>query len=648
MIHQEDMYRKIFDAALDMIFVGEVETGIILDCNKAATETLGWQRHELIGRHQSSLHPPSELNGEFSRTFRIHINHGEKEILRSQVLTRSGEVRDVSIKASRFELDGKQMVAGIFRDITDTVRREREMANLARFPEENPHPVLRVSRQGAIIYANQASRPFLDHYNLRLRDPLPVPLLDALARAWERKGIETIEVALEEQVFQFSIAPIKDEEYCNLYGLDITRRKKSEEALARSEERYALAQMAARMGSWDWDIRTDTLHWSRLIEPIFGLAENSFGGTYREFLKLVHPDDRGFLSNAVKNALEEEVPYNLEHRIIRPDGEVRWLRETGAVFRDSAGVALRMTGIVQDITEEKKAREQILTLSRAVEQSPVSVVITDLAGNIIYVNPKFTQVSGYSREEVLGRNPRILKSDKHSPEFYTEMWHTLASGREWRGEICDRGKDGREYWESVSISPVADEKGHPLFYVGVKEEITEKKEQAERIRFLALHDPLTGLYNRIAFRDHLDLLLRNAKRKSFRFALIYLDLDGFKAINDRFGHAVGDKLLQSVAARLSSSLRDMDVVARLGGDEFAILINEYAHREEIDHLAGRLLDTVREPLLIDGHSCAIGMSIGISLYPEQGHDPDSLIQCADRAMYTVKKSGRNSYLYCGP
>ncbi|MBU0663801.1 MAG: diguanylate cyclase [Proteobacteria bacterium] len=426
--------------------------------------------------------------------------------------------------------------------------------------------------------------------------------------------------------------------------MDITHRKKAENDLRCSEQRYHLAQLAANIGSWEWEIWTGAVFWSDSVYRIFDLPEGLFPGTLDSFKALVHPDDRELVEKTIKSAFNQK-EINFDHRIIRPDGSIRWVRESGQMFYDQEQNPLRMHGIVQDITEEKINREQLLILSRAVEYSPVSVIITDLDGSISYVNPKFTEVSGYTREEVVGKNPRILNSGKQSSDFYKSMWETITSGREWQGEFCNLTKDGLEYWEKATISVVMDDDGKPRHYVAIKEEITEKRKQAEKIQYLALHDQLTSLYNRISFLDHLEKAVNTAERIGTQLAIFFLDLDGFKAINDNLGHRAGDEVLKEVGRRLLHSVRQMDIVARLGGDEFAVIVREFYESEEIESLCIRIINSLNEPFCVSETQCAVGVSIGISVYPVDGLHVDDLVQKADKAMYQVKKKGKNNYSY---
>jgi PAS domain S-box-containing protein len=255
-----------------------------------------------------------------------------------------------------------------------------------------------------------------------------------------------------------------------------------QEALKRSEERYALAQRAANIGSWDWDIQTNDLHWSDQIEPIFGFGRGEFAGTYEAFLECVYPKDRQTVIDAVAACVERGDDYAIEHRIIWPDGAVRWVSEMGDVITDETGQAVRMLGVVRDITARKHADEQLRRLSRVVEQSPSMVVITDTAGKIEYVNPQFTEITGYAAVDALGKSPHLLKSGQHSSAYYRDLWDRILDGREWRGEIVNRKKNGESYWELASISPIRNAEGTITHFAKLAQDITERKQAQEALQ----------------------------------------------------------------------------------------------------------------------------------------------------------------------
>jgi len=288
---------------------------------------------------------------------------------------------------------------------------------------------------------------------------------------------------------------------------------------------------------------------------------------------------------------------------------------------------------------------QLRILVRAVEQSPVSIIVTDAQGRIEYVNPKFCQTTGYSMEEVLGQTPRILKSGCLGEAFYRELWRTILAGEEWHGVFHNRTKSGELLWELGSISPIRDDAGVVTHFVSVKEDFTEIKRMQDQMDHLAHHDQLTGLPNRTLFYDRLQQALGLARRQERNLALFYLDLDGFKAVNDRHGHEQGDHLLTMVAQRLASCVRESDTVARMGGDEFTVLLVDSAGVEAAQRVACMILELLARPFVHEGIVSTLGVSIGISCYPQDGDDPDRLLFRADAAMYQVKNGSKNHFRF---
>ena len=272
------------------------------------------------------------------------------------------------------------------------------------------------------------------------------------------------------------------------------------------------------------------------------------------------------------------------------------------------------------------------------------VIITDADNHIISVNDAFTDISGYTAEEVIGKNPRILSSGKQSPEFYAAMWKEINEQGHWTGEVWNRHKDGSIYLERIVIHIITDANDNIISHIGNFSDITSENASKEAIAHQAQHDFLTNLPNRLLFCDRFEQQLAFAKRHNEKFAVIYLDLDGFKPINDNLGHIVGDQLLIAVAERLSSLVREIDTVSRFGGDEFAILVAEVNMTNDVVTLAGKLTNALNQPFILDGQTCSVSASIGVSLYPEHGENMESLLNKADIAMYEAKRSGRNCYV----
>ncbi len=300
----------------------------------------------------------------------------------------------------------------------------------------------------------------------------------------------------------------------------------------------------------------------------------------------------------------------------------------------------------RSLLRETFFQEELLgKLKLAVEQSASGILITDRQGRIEYVNARLLATSAYSEADLIGRNPRIFKSGETDAAVYLSMWQALSAGHEWHGELKNRKKTGEIYWCMETISPVKDERGEITHYVAVVDDISERKHAEDTIRRLALYDPLTELPNRRLLLERLEQARLRGLRDNSCFALLYLDLDRFKTINDTLGHGIGDQLLKQASARFVSCLRDVDTLARLGGDEFAILAEELRQGEDVVVLIERLLASMALPFELSGHLLYVTTSIGVGMFPGDAEDIEELLRHADVAMYDAKAHGRNTFRF---
>lgn len=293
----------------------------------------------------------------------------------------------------------------------------------------------------------------------------------------------------------------------------------------------------------------------------------------------------------------------------------------------------------------KEGQDKLKLSAQVFVNSAEAIVITDIDNNIIQINKAFTDITGYSSDEVIGKNPRLLQSGQQSADFYREMWDSLLSKGSWQGEIMDRRKSGEIYPKWLSIAVVRNEQGAVSNYIALFSDITERRASFDRIQHLAHYDALTHLPNRALLNDLIDVAVAGAKRTHAKFAVIFLDLDRFKNVNDTMGHHVGDILLQAVAERLQKCVRESDTVARLGGDEFVILLNNVNEENDVALVAQKVIDLIGKPFMIAGYQADIGCSIGISIYPTHGSDRFTLLRQADAAMYLAKEKGRNNFQF---
>ncbi|MCL4759316.1 MAG: EAL domain-containing protein [Rhodocyclaceae bacterium] len=426
---------------------------------------------------------------------------------------------------------------------------------------------------------------------------------------------------------------------------DITANKRAKEALARSMENLNEAQRIAHLGSWTLDLGSGHLEWSDQVFSIFEIDPRRFGATYETFLGLIHPEDREAVHDAYQGSLKSRQPYDITHRLLMPDGRIKHVREHGETVFGEDGAPLLSRGTVQDITDEQRTREALQLYANIFEHSGEAIMVTDHENRIVAVNPAFTQQTGYALDEIAGRNPRLLASHLTPRETHQAMWANLNTSGYWQGELWDRNKNGVVYPKWAAISVIRNEQGAPTHYIASFTDISERKAAEARIEHLAHHDSLTGLFNRYNLEIRLSQELLSARREGTHLAVLFIDLDRFKIINDTLGHHVGDLLLVEVARRLQLCVRESDIVARLGGDEFVAVLTGLSDPSDTSPVASKILDTLGQPYDIDTDRLHTSPSIGIAIYPEDGSDTSTLMKNADTAMYHAKEQGRNNLQY---
>ena len=465
------------------------------------------------------------------------------------------------------------------------------------------------------------------------------------------------------------------------------KRKQAEESLRKSAASLANAQQIVHLGNWEWDLIKNTFYWSDEAYRIFGLVPQSFCPTYEAFLDAVYADDRELVKKSVRDALYERKPYSIDHRIVLPDGSDRIVHEEAEIIFDNTGKVIQMNGTVQDITERKQLEKELRVLNESLEQhvaertsalvraneelqveiearkrieedlfdseeqyrllfesNPHPMWVYDLETlNFLAVNNAAIHHYGYSREDFLAMAVKDIRPFEDIPALLDSV-SDVTTGFDMAGIWRHRKKDGSIIYVEIN--------SHTIIFAGRRAEVvlannvTERKWMEEKVKHMAFHDALTSLPNRILFNDRLTLALAHAHRNKEMLAVLFLDLDRFKGINDALGHAVGDRLLRNVADRLKSCIRDEDTVARFAGDEFTLLLSGITQAEHVIVIARKILGDFRRSWMISGHELYITASIGIALYPKDGEDAETLLKNADTAMYHAKEQGRNNYQFC--
>ena len=430
---------------------------------------------------------------------------------------------------------------------------------------------------------------------------------------------------------------------------DISARKRQEEAILASERRFRSISESAQDAIIMIDQEDVITFWNSAAERIFRYSEaEALGCGLHALLAPTRFHDvaaRG-MRQFRETGEGDIVGRTIELYGVRKGGEeFPFELSTAALIQGGGWNAI---GILRDISERKEAERQLKLGANVMEHALEGIIVTDADGAIQMANPAFSKLTGYEVGEVLGKNPRLLSSGRHTASFYEEMWRALAETGSWQGEIWNRRKDGEIYPEWLSISAIRDGREEVSNYVAIFSDITRRKELEEHLENLAFYDALTAIPNRMLFSERLVQALREAKRHKQKLAVFYFDLDLFKRVNDTHGHETGDLLLQEAARRLKKLLREEDTVARLGGDEFAMVLRTIQKPEDAMLVADKVIAVLTQPFLLNTVECRIGASIGISLFPEHGEEPDTLVKRADAAMYLAKRGGRNRYRFHEP
>jgi len=423
---------------------------------------------------------------------------------------------------------------------------------------------------------------------------------------------------------------------------------KQQSQLRESEERLRLSLSAAKQGLWDLNVQTGDAVVNAEFATMLGYDPDEYKAyTLDNWFTDLHPDDHNQVKVTLQGYLAGELDeYRVEFRYRCADGSWLWILSIGKIVkRDVHDRPLRMLGTHTDINDSKIAEERLQLLAKVFENSGEGIILCDADTRILSSNQAFTNITGYLASEVLNKTPGILSSQRQDQGYYQRMWQALEETGYWQGEIWDERKNGETYPALLGVSVIRNTQGAVTHYIGIFSDITERKASEAKIEYLARHDPLTNLPNRTLLSDRFDQAMAHATRNSTLVALLFLDLDRFKHINDTLGHDIGDRLLQGIAERLCLCIREVDTVCRQGGDEFIIILTDLPEIETVTQIALKILDQLHRPFIIEGVTVFTSFSIGISLFPSDGMSFHGLLNKADTAMYAAKNEGRNTFRF---
>ena len=456
----------------------------------------------------------------------------------------------------------------------------------------------------------------------------------------------TLERARETKPYGYLVKPFSERALHATIQMALERRN-TDIALKESEEHLRFAMDAAEMESWELDLSPRKLLRIGSAGRLFGLTQNNFTVTLEDFLDRVHTEDRAKIVQSLDLAIAEGAHCQVEFRDRRGGGEARWLRLEGKVYtrRRQGSEVDRVIGVIQDVSERKRLNQSLRQAATVFNAGPDGIVVLDHDFRIVTANRRYCELVNMPLEKITGERPTLLLDELAQTMKLKEMVWALKNSNQWTGEITARRNGTAELHLLAKLAAVRDERNELARYIGVFSDLSAIRSAEQKLFYLAHHDALTGLPNRLLARERLERSLEHAKRVQSRVALLFIDLDYFKRVNDTLGHRVGDELLRVIAQRMQTCVRGEDTVARLGGDEFMVILDHVAKVEDVVVVAKKIIAALNRQVDLGSCSLFVSPSIGISLFPDNCSNPDDLISAADAAMYAAKQQGRNRYAF---
>ena len=666
----EEKFAKAFRMSPAPLILSEMATGLIRDINLSFTQTFGYTEAQSIGRTTMEIGLWASA-AERDQTVALMREQGQLLNHEVRLLTRDGETLTVVGSSARIDIEESPYWLIQFRDITAQkmieLEMERKTTLLQATLENMAQGISVVDRDLRITAFNRkfcellefplelvyegASFESLIRYNAG-RGEYGVGDIEAIVREAMRR-VATMEAHRftrarpNGRVLEVVGHPFPGGGFVTTYS-DITDQVHAEMALRQSESRFRL--MFERTA--DALLLLDPVQ-AMFIECNQAAADMLRLDDFKASLPL-HPADLSPLHQPDGRLSLDKAGEYIAIAMHNGSHRFEWIHCSPQ--RPPFPVEVLLTPILmgethlivttwRDITDRKRIEAKLELAASVFSHAREGIMITDAGGNIVEVNHTFTLITGYARDEVIGRNPRLLKSGRHSAEQYGAMWKALASKDHWYGEVWNRRKNGEVYAEMLTISAVRDAAGKTQNYVALFSDITPLKEHQQQLERIAHYDALTSLPNRVLLADRLKQAIAQTQRRAKTLSVVYIDLDGFKEVNDQHGHDVGDQLLIALAQRMKEALREGDTLARIGGDEFVAVLVDLEAARDCEPVLERLLEAAAAPVPVGEDVLRVSASIGVSSYGGSGDDPDQLLRQADQAMYQAKQTGKNRYHY---
>ncbi len=671
----EQHFRSIFEQASVGVALVESRSGRFIRVNQYYCDLLGYTSEELTGgmTFQEISHP-DELQENLEKTSRMLAGEIDRYEIEKRYYHRNGSVIWVRLTASPNWQPGEtpENHIAVAIDITGSKQAKAALQEneqrLRTLINATPDIICFKDGGGRWLEANKADLELFSLQDVEYQGKTDRELADFTAplyrdaflaceetdeAAWKQGGVCRCEETISKpdgttKTYDMIKVPLHEEDGTRkgliVLGRDITERKRTEQLLAQADNEWNQAMDQIQDIIYLVDMQRRLV---RANQAFYRLADSDFEQCRgRHIVELVHRDSAEAANCPVCHAQDNQIETTLTLEPGHPGNPTgRPFEVNLKVLRDEAGRATGMLVSLHDLSHARQTEERLRLAASVFENTDEGVVITDAEGTIVEVNRAFTEIQGYARDEVIGKNPRIFKSGRHDDAFYRSLWHTLEKTGHWRGELWNRRKNGELFPKWQTISRVTDSSGRVTHYVGVFSDVTQIKRSQEQLEHLVQHDALTDLPNRLLLNERLEQAIKHAERQQTQLAVIFLDLDNFKHINDSLGHPVGDQLLQAVASELLQAVRQDDTVARIGGDEFVLLLEDIGKPEHAGIAAQKVMSAFDQPFQLDNRSIRITASLGICICPEDGKDPATLLRNADSAMYRAKKEGRNTYQF---
>lgn len=661
----EKKYRTLYEKA-PLAYIVTDKKGKITEWNKEAEKIFGYEKDEVLQKKIAPLIVPFVEIGYLSEKIRGLLRNGAEFSSTNQNITKFKNTITCEWVNTPLRDDNNEIVGiiSIARDVTE----KEEMLAKIKESEKNfkamldnaPFPVLITDYLSSeVLFINQAAAESVGESKTSLMHAKAADYWveqsdrDFYIKEITKKGyIDNYEVQFKRKDgssfwAQMSatrmVCDYRDAAFIAFMNIDA--QKRTQEALKESEKRYRLVAENAYDVIWTMEPDGRLTYISPSVERLRGYTPEE--AIQQGIAETLTPESAELVLEGLSLFTKDaEIPaQHWELEQICKNGSTVWTDTRVSPIKDANGNLISILGITRDITEQKKLREALEIKNVAIEYAANGFLITDIDGTIEYINPAFTEITGYTKEDVLGNTPRVLKSGHQPPVFYEILWSHILSGRTWRGEVLNRRKNGEEYYQLTAIAPVKNDSGEIIKFVSVLQDISERKNTEARLHRMAHYDALTSLANRILFFEKLNSEMAKAKEQNRQIALMFIDLDGFKEINDSMGHKTGDIVLQSVAEKILGSLWEDDFAARIGGDEFTVLVTSKTGRDELKARANELLEKIGSVCSIDDKELCVGASIGVAVL-EEGDEVKDILSKADEAMYMAKANGKNKcYIY---